>query len=83
MPCFKHFCCGYGLRSGGSFIGYYSIATYVKLIILCIVYLCFIKSRIDETEGVESFFNQVTYFLRVRSSNRDIEESVRELKSEN
>lgn len=84
MPCFSTFCCGYGLRSGGSFIGYFSIVIYVKLFILCLIVLCCIKNRIDESEGIVegSYFNQVSNLLRIRSSNFELENSLQELKSE-
>lgn len=84
MPCFSNFCCGYGLRSGGSFIGYVSITVYIKLLVLCVIFLWCIKSRIDESEGLDefNFFNQFSNLLRVRSNNYEIESSIQELKSE-
>lgn len=84
MPCFSNFCCGYGLRSGGSFIGYFSIVVYVKLFILCVIFLCCIKARIDDSEGLDgfSFVKQFSNLLKVRSSNYEIESSLKELKGE-
>lgn len=84
MPCFSNFCCGYGLRSGGSFIGYFSIIIYVKLLILCVIFLWSIKTRIDESEGIDDsdVFNKLSRLLRVRSNNYELESSIQELKSE-
>lgn len=83
MPCFSNFCCGYGLRSGGSFIGYLSITVYMKLFILCVTFLWCIKNRIDESDGIDdfSFLKQFSNLLRVRSNNFEIESSIQELKS--
>lgn len=80
MPCFNNFCCGYGLRSGGSFIGYFSITVYIKLFILSVIFLWCIKNRIDESEGLVgwSFSN----LLRFRANNYEIESIVQELRSE-
>lgn len=85
MPCFSNFCCGYGLRSGGSFIGYFSIIVYVKLLIISVIFLVNIKNRIDESDESSgwNFFNQVSNVFRVQSSSYEIESSVEELKSEN
>lgn len=84
MPCFSNFCCGYGLRSGGSFIGYFSIVVYVKLFILCVIFLYCIRARIDDSEGLDgfSFVKQFSNLLKVRSSNYEIESSLKELKGE-
>lgn len=84
MPCFNNFCCGYGLRSGGSFIGYFSITVYIKLSVISLIFLLNIKNRIDESEGNTewNFINQLSNFFRVKSSNYENESSVEELKSE-
>jgi hypothetical protein len=85
MPCFSSFCCGYGLRSGGSVIGYFSIAVYVKLMILCLVFLWCIKERIEDSEGAisgYSLFNEVTSIFRSKPKHFEIENTLRELKSE-
>lgn len=84
MPYFNYFCCGYRLRSGGSFIGFFSISVYAKILLLCIIVLWTIKSRIDDIEGSRgwSFFNKVSNVLRVRSSNQELENSLQELRGE-
>lgn len=84
MPCFSNFCCGYGLRSGGSFIGYFSILVYIKLFVISVIFLLNIQNRIDESEGNSnaSFLSQLSSVFRVRSSQIEIESFVGELKSE-
>ncbi|CRK86203.1 CLUMA_CG000359, isoform A [Clunio marinus] len=83
MPCLSTFCCGYGLRSGGSFIGYFSILVYIKLLILCLIFLGIIKYRIDESEGNNSWsiINQISNLIRVRSNIYTLEASLQELKT--
>jgi serine protease inhibitor len=84
MPCFSSFCCGYGLRSGGSFVGYFSILVYIKLFVLSVILLLNINNRIDESEGNSnaSFWSQLANTFRIRSSRSEIEIFVAELKSE-
>lgn len=84
MPCFSTFCCGYGLRSSGSFIGYISIIVYLKLFVISVIFLLNINNRIDESEGNSnaSFWSQISSAFRVRSSRNEIENFVGELKSE-
>lgn len=86
MPCLKNFCCGYSLRSGGSFIGYVSIVIFIKLFILCVIVLWCIKLRIDDA-GIDgrgwNVLNRFSTFIRARASNNEIEETLQDLKSEN
>lgn len=84
MPCLRNFCCGYSLRSGGSFIGYVSVAFYVKLFILCVIVLWCIKLRIDDA-GIDgrgwNVLNRFSSFIRARANNNEIEETLQDLKS--
>lgn len=82
MSCFKYFCCGYSLETGGSFIGYYSIATYIKLTLLCLFYLWCIRARIGENEGTPSFLHQISHLVRARSGHRQTGSSLQDLKSD-
>lgn len=52
MACCTTFCCGYSLRSGGSFVGYISIIVYICLFMLSIIFLNRLQNRIDELERV-------------------------------
>ena len=85
MPCFSNFCCGYGLRSGGSFIGYFSIIIYVKFSVISVIFWLNINNRIDESEGNSnaSILSQLSSAFRVKSAQDEIESFVGELKSEN
>jgi hypothetical protein len=86
MPCLSTFCCGYNLRSGGSFIGYVSIVIYSLLNVLCVIVLWSIKLRIDDAGAAGrgwNVFNRFSTFIRARSSDNEIEETLQDLKSEN
>lgn len=84
MRCFKHFCCGYSLRSGGIFIGYFSILVYTLLIVLCLIFLWSFQTRIDSNEEIDviNIFRDFSRFLRVKPKNYETESSLQELKSE-
>lgn len=85
MPCLSSFCCGYSLKSGGSFIGYVSAFVCVLLFILCVIVLWCIKLRIDDA-GIDgrgfNIFNRFSSFIRARASDNEIEETLQDLKSE-
>ena len=85
MPCLSTFCCGYSLKSGGSFIGYVSAFVYIKLFILCVIVLWCIKLRIDDS-GIEgrgwNILNRFSSFVRARANDNEIEETLQDLKSE-
>ncbi|CAG9800838.1 unnamed protein product [Chironomus riparius] len=81
MPCLNSFCCGYSLKSGGSFIGYFSIFIYGILLLLCIIVLWCIKLRIDDAGiGSWSLFYRFSNYIRARSSDNEIEETLQDLK---
>lgn len=86
MKCFSHFCCGYSLRAGGSFIGYSSIVVYSILISLCLIFMWILQVRIDDSEERENInvFHHFTSLLSLKSRGKhhEIETTLQELKSE-
>ena len=84
MPCLNTFCCGYNLRSGGSFIGYVSIIIYLLLNVLCVIVLWSIKLRIDDA-GISgrgwNVLDRFSSFIRTRADDYEIEETLQDLKS--
>ncbi|KAG5668410.1 hypothetical protein PVAND_016350 [Polypedilum vanderplanki] len=80
MSCVSTFCCGYSLRSGGSFIGYFSIFVYMLLTVLCIIVLWCIKLRIDDASPNSGVLKSVSFFIRARTNNNEVEETLQDLK---
>lgn len=74
LACSK-FCCGYNLRTGGSFVGYLSITIYICLFVLSAIFLSRLIDRIDELEK-----SAPTRNFRSKASQKNFEVFVEDLK---
>lgn len=78
LACCSKFCCGYNLRTGGSFVGYLSIIVYICLFVLSAIFLSRLIDRIDELEK-----SAPTRNFRSKASQKNFEVFVEDLKGEN
>lgn len=76
LACCSKFCCGYNLRSGGSFVGYLSILVYTSLFVLSAIFLSRMIDRIDELE------KSPPRTFRSKTSQKNFEIFVEDLKGE-